>query len=226
MSTALLDTTPKPPNIARLPRNTAGYPIPWFVAELPDGTRDFRIADQYKHFRVAEQEKRCWICGQPRGRYTAFVIGPMCAVNRISAEPPSHVVCAQYAATVCPFLTTPRMRRRDTGLDELGVVPPAGTSIPRNPGVSLVWVTRDHSVFLDPNRKPLWDVGKPHSVQWLAEGREATRAEVLESIRTGLPLLTAQGLDRSDPMIRDALKLVPGGLVGDEDIDRDISEPT
>lgn len=40
----LLETVTMPPEVARLPRNVAGYPIPWFVATLPDGTRDFRIA--------------------------------------------------------------------------------------------------------------------------------------------------------------------------------------
>ena len=32
------------------------------------------------------KEKRCWICGDKRGKYGAFVIGPMCAINRISCR--------------------------------------------------------------------------------------------------------------------------------------------
>lgn len=40
---------PMPRPIAALPRNLAGYPIPWFVATLDDGTRDFRVADAERY---------------------------------------------------------------------------------------------------------------------------------------------------------------------------------
>lgn len=184
-----LNAVPMPPRIARLPRNTAGYPTPWFVATLGDGTRDFRIADQ-RRFGEALRHHRCWICGEPTGRYVAFVIGPMCAVNRISAEPPSHRECAVYAAQVCPFLAVPTMRRRENGIPE-GATEAAGVAIKRNPGVALVWVTRDFTAFRPPSGPNglLCEMGDPTETLWFAHGRAATRAEVVASLDTGMPLL-------------------------------------
>lgn len=70
-----------PPRIARLPVNDAGYPVPWFVAWI-DGKPDFRVIGPAK-LPKAVKEGRCWICGDKiTGPTVAFVIGPMCAVNR------------------------------------------------------------------------------------------------------------------------------------------------
>lgn len=189
MSAHLLDTVPMPTRIARLPRNNVGYPIPWFVAVQQDGTRDFRVADQHKHLH-ALRNRLCWVCGDKMGSNLAFVIGPMCAVNRVSAEPPVHRDCAIYSARVCPFLANPSMRRRTTGLPE-GYVPAAGEPILRNPGVTLVWVTRSVKVIRPDrgNAGLLCRIGDPTETLWFAHGREATRAEVLESFESGLPAL-------------------------------------
>src|SRR5262245_39698608 len=84
----------RPPRIKRLPLDARGYPVPWFVAYV-DGVPDFRIVDTPK-IGVAWNKQRCWICGGQLGRYLAFAIGPMCAVNRVSSEPPSHLECAMY----------------------------------------------------------------------------------------------------------------------------------
>jgi len=46
---------------------------------------------------VCVRHKRCWLCGQPLGKFMCFVVGPMCAINKTSAEPPSHRDCALYA---------------------------------------------------------------------------------------------------------------------------------
>ena len=187
-----------PNRIDRLPRNKAGYPVPWFVAWI-GGTPDFRVS-RPGCIQEAVARKLCWLCGVPfqRREQGAFVIGPMCAVNRVSAEPPSHVACAVYAAVNCPFLTTPNMVRRERHLPD-GVVCPAGESIRRNPGVALVWVSRKWSTFRDGNGGTLFDVGEPQAALWYAEGREATRSEVLVAIDSGLPLLagvaTVEGPD-------------------------------
>lgn len=188
---------PLPRDMARLPLDHAGRPIPWFVAELPDGTRDPRIADQAKR-RLAERDRLCWVCGNPRGSYRAFLIGPMCAVNRISSEPPSHRACAVYSARACPFLSTPQMVRRERGkiTPAQGRLDPAGVMITRNPGVSLVWVTRSHQVWGRPDGL-LWRIGDPTAVECYTRGRIATRAEVLAAMESGLPLL--QDATRSDP---------------------------
>ncbi len=178
-----------PEPVARLPRDPLGRPIPWFVHRDADGVADFRVlrADA----RDAVRFGWCWVCGRPRGRHAAFVIGPMCAVNRVSAEPPSHQACAMYSARACPFLTTPNMVRRESNLPD-GVQDPAGIMIRRNPGIALVWSSRTWRSFAAPDGGTLWDVGDPSAVRWLARGGPATRAEVLASIDSGLPLLRAE----------------------------------
>jgi hypothetical protein len=195
----LLAETPMPPRIARLPRNRQGYPIPWFVADLPDGSRDFRIADQERHID-ALRFGLCWVCGERRGAYSAFTIGPMCAVNRISAEPPAHRECAIYSATVCPFLSVPNMRRRENNIPD-GTVGAAGVAILRNPGVALVWVTRAFTSFRPPFGAAgiLCEIGDPTELHWFAEGRTATREEVLASMQSGLPSLQAACAKDDDP---------------------------
>jgi hypothetical protein len=179
-----------PGRIAALPVNKVGYAVPWFVAFI-DGVPDFRVADG-RHLAQALQHGLCWVCGTPFGRTEdrAFVIGPMCAVNHISAEPPSHRDCAVYSATHCPFLSVPNMTRRDRHMPE-GAENPAGFMIRRNPGVALVWVTgcRSWSKISDGDGGTLFDIGEAKEALWFARGREATRAEVLESIDSGLPIL-------------------------------------
>jgi len=184
-----------PTGIRRLPVDARGYPIPWFVAVLPDGTRDFRVIEPGKIVR-AVKERLCWICGRPRRRdQFTFMIGPMCAVNRVSSEPPSHHKCAQLAAMACPFLTLPMAKRRDHNLPEGGVAP-AGLALARNPGVTLLWQCGAFKAMRVEAHESegiragvLFRIGDPLSVEWYAEGRPATRAEVLASIDSGMPLL-------------------------------------
>lgn len=205
-------TAGQPPyQIARLPRYRAHF-VPWFV-EWSDGVPDFRLADVRK-YNDAVRFELCWMCGQRRGRYGTFVVGPMCAVNRTSPEPPSHEACAVYAAKACPFLANPKMRRRERGMPVVEERITPGVMIERNPGVALVWTSRAFSRFKAPNG-PLFDIGEPISVQWFAHGRHATRAEVLDSIESGLPLLReaagAGGRDDHqvlDEKLRAALALV------------------
>lgn len=138
--------------------------------------------------------QRCWICGHTRGSFASFVIGPMCAVNRVSSEPPSHRDCAIYAAQVCPFLTRPKMKRNEKGLEadcyneDGSMKVTGGYSIKRNPGVTLVWTTRDWEVIRVHNGY-LIQVGDPTETLWFAKGQPATRQEVMDSIDSGLPLL-------------------------------------
>lgn len=200
-----------PARIAPLPRNHAGYPIPYFVAETPGGdpaNPDFRIAGTTA-FRQCVLDGRCWVCGQQRygavpwkgqslmrhssSAGDAFVIGPMCTINRVSADPPSHPECAEYSVKVCPFLSRPDMRRRDSGIVAPGSSMP-GIPILRNPGVSAIWVCPEWVVTkLDQgNGGWIFDLGEPSSVTWWREGRPATRDEVIESMNTGLPALLEQ----------------------------------
>lgn len=176
---------PMPPNIARLPQDRHGHPVPWFVAWIDDKP-DFRIIADGA-ITTALTDRLCWICGRPRGAYAAFVIGPMCAITHTAPEPPSHRDCAIYAARACPFLATPAMRRRENNLPD-ETAPPAGIAIMRNPGVGLVWITKQWRPFRVVGGV-LFKFGEPLATHWYAEGRDATRAEVLASIASGLPLL-------------------------------------
>lgn len=182
---------PIPERIKSLSLGPNGYPVPWFVAWVGEKP-EFRAMDPVKLVR-AVRESRCWVCGQRMTREKSFVIGPMCAVTRTNAEPPSHPECALYSVRACPFLTRPHMVRRENDLPE-GAGFSAGLAIKRNPGCCAIW-TRAGAVDFFPDRPTggiLFKIGEPTSVTWWCEGRPATRDEVLDSIESGIPLLGAE----------------------------------
>jgi len=201
---ARVDQVPMPPSIAELPRNKAGYPIPWFVdrdADV-DGEPDFRIMDARK-IMAAVQLQLCWVCGEPMAmlELPAFVIGPMCAVNRTSAEPPSHYMCAKYSAQVCPFLTVPNMVRREGHKPENSIKPP-GIMLERNPGVTLVWTSkRGTAMAFQHGTGLLFDIGEPRRAEWFCEGRPATAEEVIRSINSGMPILEKVAREEGDEAV-------------------------
>jgi hypothetical protein len=171
-----------------LPIDKRGFPVPWFV-EWVDGEPEFRAASPLK-WKRAVREKLCWVCGQKLGAYMVFVLGPMCGITRTTSEPPCHRECARWSARFCPFLTRPHARRRgEEELAEMGAVSPGGVAIKRNPGVALLWSARNYKTWKPPGGGTLIEIGDPVEVEWYAEGRQADRAEVNESIRTGLPYL-------------------------------------
>jgi hypothetical protein len=211
------DLPPLPHFMRGLPVDERGYPVPWFVQWI-DGKPEFRAMDQRK-FVKAINERRCWTCGNALFREAVFVIGPMCAVNRVSGEPPNHRECALFAATACPFLSKPQMVRRTDGLPaERGK--PAGIMIERNPGVTVLWYSRNGYPFEVPNGV-LFKVGKPFRVEWYCRGRVATREEILGAIESGLPTLrdTARIYDGPEGerelqrQVEIALRLVPRAKV-------------
>ena len=171
-----------PDRMRRLKISDEGFPGPWFVGYV-DGKPDFRTMDGDK-LVIAVRHKRCWMCGEPLGKHLTFSIGPMCAVNRNIAEPPSHLACAEYSVKACPFLSQPRMRRNEKDLPEGHV---AGIGIRRNPGVTALWTTLSYKVWRAPNLGALFAIGDPEHVEYYAEGRRATREEILESMQSGLP---------------------------------------
>jgi len=179
-----------PRRIAQLPIDDRGYPVPWFV-HWADGKPDFRVVGSGK-VRAAIQHSACWICGQTLGSFKTFLIGPMCAINRISGEPPSHTECARFAAAACPFLVRPLARRREAGIPEESSFSPTGLT--RNPGVALLWTTAGYRAILGLGGEVLFRLLPPvppaeRNVEWWREGRRATREEVLESIESGYPAL-------------------------------------
>lgn len=191
-----------PSRIARLPV-ARGYPVPWFVAWLDDDGRPVADRTGTPEFRVTKPGAAweahtlgiCWVCGQPLGSHKAFMVGPMCTVNRNSIEPPLHLECAEWSARGCPFMARPHMARRDLGLPE-GTESTPGM-IARNPGVMAVWVVRRYSIravirsTVNPGKidTVYFDISEPDRVDWWREGRTATRAEVDASLASGLPAL-------------------------------------
>lgn len=184
------DLEPLPPRMQTLPVDERGYVVPWFVDWL-DGKPEFRAMNPYKWLK-AVTERKCWVCGEHLGRYVTFVAGPMCGINRTSSEPPSHHECAHWSARNCPFLSNPDQIRR---VDEIVTAPTPdncpGFSLARNPGVTMLWTTRDYSIFSDEKGMPLICFGEPVRVEWYCRRNPATRDEVMHSIDTGMPALMA-----------------------------------
>lgn len=184
-----------PPRIRKL-RVHDGYPVPSFVQwfKTPEGPKpDFRVLKQGWIFRCVD-EQLCWICGQRLvEERVAFVIGPMCMCNRVSAEPPCHEACARYAATACPFLNTPRRKRNPKGL--IGDLEPFGATTqpghdPRNPGCCVVWtVKRTGAAVWD---QSLFHIAEPLKVELYASGRRATIDESREALEAGLEIIRAE----------------------------------
>lgn len=200
-----------PKRLRRLPVER-GYPVPWFAAFV-DGHYDFRVIGPNK-IAQAVREKRCWTCGDILGVNLCFPIGPMCAINRTISEPPSHFECAEWSARACPFLTQKESERRTSNLPA-DVVDAAGCGIKRQPGVILLWVTNSYRIMKVFNGV-LFNIGEPIKTIWMREGRIATRAEVLESIESGLPILEdaakqdgQAGINELERRKHEAYKLLP-----------------
>lgn len=184
-----------PDHMKHLPLDHRGFPVPWFVAKI-NGEWDFRVVRK-GGIADAWNKRLCWVCGEPLGRFRTFVIGPMCAVNRTSSEPPSHTDCARFSAMACPFLTRPKMRRNQKDMPKDTAT--AGIMIDRNLGVTLMWTTLNPKPFKVENGW-LFNIGDPVSVEWYAEGRTATRDEVAASFQTGLPFLRDMCDKDDDPV--------------------------
>ena len=201
---------PLPVRMLALPRDHRGFVVPYFVAWLdenqhevqpPYGKPDFRILSPSRRARCI-RDKLCWLCGHKLGRNLVFAIGPMCAATRTTMEPAGHYDCAVYSVKTCPFLTQPNMRRHEKDMPEGHWAP--GLSITRNPGVTALWVCRDFQTFnVTEAGTPgeLIVVGEPERVEWWAQGRTATRAEVEASVESGLPILREKA-DQQSPKAR------------------------
>ena len=207
MTTAAVRSQAMPSRIRALPRDHLGRPIPWFVADLDDGRRDFRIADPDRRAR-ALRDGLCWVCGQRLPRSQVFIIGPMCTINRITAEPPNHNECAEYSSTVCPFILRPQMTRRTSGLPD-NLTPLPGNHVEGNPGGMVLWTTGQWSTFRPRFGMPggvLVNIGEPTRVRWCTEGRPATRAEAAKLLIAGYARLQEEaGLDPHPPSALEAL---------------------
>ncbi len=206
-----------PHGMGRRPVDSRGYPVPWFVdmaAPYYNGNPDFRVMDG-KHLKLAIRERRCWVCGERiTDRTGVFLIGPMCGVNRTTSEPPCHWACAWWSASACPFLSEPKRLRDDRDLPaELKV---AGEAILRNPGVAMLWASDNFTTWRPPGGGVLFELGEPSVVAFRCRGRPASRAEIVDSVQTGLPLLLEQAAKQGAEacfqlgmMTGEFMKLVP-----------------
>lgn len=207
----MTELDPLPRHMQHLPLDAAGRPIPWFAVYDPEtGEHDFRVMDGHKLARAVRQ-RLCWVCGGRLGAYTTFVIGPMCAITKISAEPPSHTDCARWSAMNCPFLSNPAKDRRTTGLGDEPYSNVPGLMITRNPGVTLLWTSKKWTPFRVENGV-LFDIGEPTAIEWIRERRTATRAEILESIESGMPTLEAEARQVGQRAEADLAKKVKAAL--------------
>jgi len=165
--------------------------VPWFVHRDERGQWDFRAVNRAR-LRIALLERRCWVCGGALGANApaAFLIDPICLVNRISAEPPSHDECARFAVCACPHLSNSRTRRNEDRI--AGDVATNGAAIQLNPGVVALWRTRVWSQT--PEGFVLFGdlLARRKKPEWFAEGRTAKSQEVWASFETGLPFLRSE----------------------------------
>src|ERR1700722_16695285 len=168
---------PMPDRMKILKRDERGFPVPWFV-HWENDKPDFRVIAPGK-LGMAYRNARCWICGGQMSTHRVCVIGPMCVVNRVTSEPPSHRDCAEFAAKACPFLTRPRMRRNEKDLPAGRTM--AGLHIDRTPGCVCLYETLRVKPFRA-GAGTLFRLGEPLRIDWWAEGGRATRAEDLASI--------------------------------------------
>lgn len=180
-----------PDKMRKRPLDSRGYPVPWFVQYI-DGRPDFRVIDSRK-YSLARDKRRCWLCGQGLAKFATFVIGPMCIVNRVSAEPPAHPDCARFAVQACPFMLIPQAKRRDANLPTDYTETPG--MLPHNPGVMALWTCDDwhavRAIGADGSAGQLIEMGEPKTVTFWREGRRATPAEARAGLNVGLPTLQA-----------------------------------
>lgn len=215
--TTLRETVPLPARMTSLPKDHRGFVVPWFV-DWHNGEPFFPAMDPTKLVRAIRQ-RLCWVCGQPLGRNMTFVVGPMCTINRTSAEPPSHLDCALYSVQVCPFMVSPEMGRvPERKYGERGATEPGGIMETRNPGAAIVWNTRDYTVVRTPTG-PICRLPDPTSVWWWIRGRLATRAEASERFDDAVRLLRghAQRLDgpQAEPTLNKLIEVARRYLPGE-----------
>lgn len=206
---AIVDQVKMPARIVSLPRDHRGFPVPWFVDWI-NGRPYFPAVSPQKLVQAVKQQ-RCWVCGQKLGRWVTFAVGPMCVVNRISAEPPSHDECARYAAQVCPFLANPRMGRVPVSKAPMPVTDPGGIMVEANPGAVALWSCRDYRPFYPPGGGVLIKMGDPvGGVTWWANGAEADPDTVQARFDEGCARLRRSALELDGP---DALPFLEEQIV-------------
>jgi hypothetical protein len=101
---------PIPVALASRPRDSRGYPIPFFqfVPRTFENDRkvDFTITDPGAILQCLQQ-RLCGLCGQKILGMVYFIGGELSFESRLYSDPGMHLNCARYAIRVCPFLSNP-----------------------------------------------------------------------------------------------------------------------
>lgn len=195
-----VDVSKMSDRIRALPRDPRGYPIPWFVHR-----GDYRIVAPGK-VEQAIALNLCFICGHSLAKNKTFVVGPLACVGRSTADAPCHRSCAMYAATTCPHLVSPRMRKRTTQ-DAPPVDDADADLVMQNPGVCCLWTCHDYRTT-PTDSGLLFRLGDPVEVRWFCRGKPALRREVVEAIDRGLPILIDEAKEEGDDALRSLLLAV------------------
>ena len=136
---------PMPERIARLERDSRGYPI-FYAIQQDDGGHSFKGVVQDRMIECA-QHKLCGICGQKLDYWIAFAGGPLSVKNRAFTEPPMHKECLEYAAQVCPYILRGGWdRSRTERAEQAKTDDPDGTMAPSD---TYLFLTRGFDVRLN-----------------------------------------------------------------------------
>jgi hypothetical protein len=154
-----------PERIAKLPRDSRGYPIPYNIVRGNDGTPMFTINDSRKHMECL-LGNLCPLCGEVLGRWKWFVGGPLSAFHPKGAyiDLPGHSQCERFALQTCPYLAAPRyLGRVDVIHGEK--LPPStvlvdDTMIPERPEFFVAVASRHVEIQADPE-SPLLPYVRP-----------------------------------------------------------------
>lgn len=166
---------PMPALVAALPRDHRGFPVFHVVHRLDDGRIDWKTLDGRIIARCV-RDKTCMICGVALGLRVAFVGGPLSVESMVFQEPPMHPTCAEYAATVCPFLASAGWDRSHyRNRDEMTERDPTGVMAEPWGGVAVVVANAtSYTPFFGPTNTPgqeplLFRVLAAHRVTWMKE---------------------------------------------------------
>ncbi len=83
-----------------------GFPVP-FIQLWAASKPDFRAVNT-EHCARCLRDKLCAICGRRLGEYCYFIGGPLSKKNRLFVDPAMHKQCAEFASSVCPFVSGQR----------------------------------------------------------------------------------------------------------------------
>lgn len=167
-----LATVPMPANIAALPRDKRGLPIPASAFIRPDGTPDFTVINPERWASLVKV-RGCGVCGMPLEELLWFIGGPVSHQTHMFFDHPMHKECAEYALQVCSYLALPRMtyrKQQDRNVREVkGASSERGERTMLASTASYRVVQFQGEVFLQASE---WI-----TVQWWKEGKQLTEVE-------------------------------------------------